>query len=78
MAVAVQTTDFNSSQWFRGIVTNVANGQGLVEVKLVDYGRSISAVYTQLKQLPERFRQTTCQVSIDNNERLQKVNVYFI
>ncbi|KAF2882776.1 hypothetical protein ILUMI_23400 [Ignelater luminosus] len=44
------------SSWYRGRVCNVITGQGLVEVFLVDYGKTVTISYKDIRALSEKFR----------------------
>lgn len=63
MVVAVLYSDTISSSWRRGIITQSTEGRGMVTVKLVDIGMTISVAWDQVRKLDGRFAAQYCQVS---------------
>lgn len=63
MAVSVKTVINNKPTWARAIIEKTLVGEGKVEAFLVDYGRHITAIWSDLYHLAECFANMECQVS---------------
>lgn len=63
MVVAVRTIINNRSTWARATITKTFMGQGKVEAFLVDYGRHVVALGSDLHHLSPCLTYIECQVS---------------
>lgn len=60
MAVIVEQK--GNSKLYRGEITDIVKGNGLVDVFLVDYGRTLSVSWMNLRKIEMQFISMECQV----------------
>ncbi|KAK5650388.1 hypothetical protein RI129_001417 [Pyrocoelia pectoralis] len=70
MIVAVYLNDM----FYRATVLQVLRGKGSVIVLLVDYGKTTTVHYTQLRKLPEKFRTLDCQAILVKLSHLKRID----